>query len=176
MRPMTSAVVPSPVLAYGRSKADAERLVRHEAPDSAIVRTSLVCRLNPPDPVSGWILDALQSRKPITLFTDEIRCAIWLPDLADALLELAGGSFSGIINVAGPQALSRHAMGLLLARHWDMDPAPLLASLSTASPTCRPRDLTLDTSLARLLLQTRLRGFQQRLGDGQTMRQAERAL
>lgn len=156
---------PAPIHPYGLAKAEAEELVRHFAPDAAIVRTSLVCRLEPPDPVTDWIVSSLVSRAPITLFTDEIRCPVWLDDLADALLELAQGDFAGVINVAGPQALSRYEMGVRLARRFGLDPAGLRAGLSGQSTPPRPRDLTLDTRLARQLLQTRLRSFDEGL-DG----------
>lgn len=154
---------PAPVHDYGRIKAAAEALVHQEAPAAAIVRTSLVCRLAPPDPVTHWISESLRSREPITLYTDEIRCPVWLDDLASALLELAAGDFSGVLNVSGPQALSRYDMGVRLARRFGLNPDGIIPGLSSQSNVRRPRNLTLDTSLARQVLRTPLRSFDEGL-------------
>ena len=161
--PYDESAQPAPVHGYGRTKDAAEALVRSSASDAAIVRTSLVCRLDPPDPVTQWISDCLRDGETITLYTDEIRCPVWLDDLSSALLELAASDFSGVINVSGPQALSRYEMGLRLARCLGLDPARITPGLSSLSSVRRPRNLTLDTSLARRLLQTPLRSFDQGL-------------
>lgn len=156
---------PDPVHDYGHAKAEAEALVRRHAPDAAIVRTSLVCRLNPPDPATHWVVSSLASGAPITLFSDEIRCPVWLDDLAAALLELAGITYAGVLNVAGPQALNRYEIGLRLARRFGLDPAGITVALSSSSPVRRPRNLTLDTGRARQLLRTPLRSFDEGLAQ-----------
>ena len=161
--PYDESAPPAPVHDYGRAKAAAEALVRRVTPAAAIVRTSLVCRLDPPDPATHWVVDSLRSGQQITLFTDEVRCPIWLEDLADALLELATNDFSGVLNVSGPQALNRYEMGVHLARCHGLDPAGIRPGLSSQGAIRRPRNLTLDTSLARQVLRTPLRSFDEGL-------------
>lgn len=161
--PYDESALPAPVHGYGRAKAAAEALVVASAPSAAIVRTSLVCRLDPPDPATKWITNSLRNGQPITLYTDEIRCPVWLTDLSAALLELAAGDFSGVINVSGPQALNRYEMGMRLADCLGLSTQHITPGLSSQSIVRRPRNLTLDTSLARRLLQTRLRSFDEGL-------------
>lgn len=161
--PYDETAEPAPVHAYGRAKAKAEAIVQQLVPAAAIVRTSLICSLDPIDPTSGWIVQSLRRRQPITLFTDEIRNPVWLEDLATALLELSLGDHAGRIHVAGPQALSRYEMGVRLAAHLGLDPSAIIAGLSSESGLLRPRDCRLDTSLAQRLLTTRLRGFDEGL-------------
>ncbi len=163
--PYDEAAQPSPLHPYGVAKADAEVFVRQAAPQAAIVRTSLICRLQPPDPISQWIIDSLRQGQPITLFTDEIRSPVWVQDLAAALIELAMLPYSGVLNVAGPQALSRYQMGQRLARHMGLDPAGIAAGRSFDSGLRRPRNCTLDVRLAQRLLQTRLRSYDEGLAD-----------
>lgn len=165
--PYDEAAEPAPVHAYGRAKAKAEAIVHQEVPSAVVVRTSLICSLDPIDPTSGWILDSLRQQQPITLFTDELRNPVWLQDLAAALLELSLGDYTGRINVAGPQALSRYEMGMRMAAHLGLDALAITAGLSRDSGLVRPRDCRLDTGLAQRLLTTRLRGFDEGLaGDG----------
>lgn len=161
--PYDESALPAPLHDYGRAKAAAEEVVRSLAPASAIVRTSLICRLDPPDRITGWIVDSLRRQQPITLFTDEIRSPVWVQDLAAALLELAGNDYTGIINVAGPLALSRYDMGLRLAQRLGLDPAGITAASSHASGLARPRNCTLDVRLAQRLLRTRLRSYDEGL-------------
>ena len=59
-------------------------------------------------------LDLATGRTGGALFTDEIRCPVAVQDLASALLELVGGDAAGVLNVAGPEAVSRHELGVLV--------------------------------------------------------------
>lgn len=163
--PYDESAPPSPIHPYGRAKAAAEAIVRRLAPDAVIVRTSLICGLEPMDAATRWIVESLRSGRPITLFTDELRNPVWVSDLAAAVLELALGSFRGVINVAGPQVVNRYEMGLRLADHFRLDAALIRPGLSRESGLIRPRDCRLDTSLARRLLRTRLRSFDEGFAD-----------
>lgn len=161
--PYDESASPAPIHAYGRAKAAAEEAVRQLAPNSLIVRTSLICGLDPVDPATAWILTSLRDRQPITLFTDELRTPVWVQDLAAALLEQASGELTGILHVAGPQSLSRFDMGVRLARHFGLDPAGITPGLSRESGLVRPRDCRLNTTLAQQVLETRLRSFDEGL-------------
>src|SRR3954471_16212449 len=91
---------PRPVMAYGQSKLEAEELVKRAHPEALIVRTSLL--LGPPDGPQ----EALARRDDVEFFSDEIRSPIPVRDLAAALLELAEADVTGVLHVAGPEALS----------------------------------------------------------------------
>jgi dTDP-4-dehydrorhamnose reductase len=163
--PYNEASLPAPVNFYGAAKAAAERIVLELAPDAAIVRTLLVTCFDPPDPRTQLVLNALEERRPpVTLFTDEYRCPVRIEDLAAALLELldvagkAAGPFSGFLHVAGPGRLSRYELGLRIARYHGLAVEPgIVPGLSSEGGQPRPRDCTLDISLAQRVLHTALR-------------------
>lgn len=150
--PYSDSTPPSPVTPYGASKALAEQAVAEECPGALIVRTSLVYGFDPMDPRTRHTLNGEMPR----LFTDEIRCPIFVDDLADALIELARAPLSGLLNVAGPQPLSRYEFGVRLAAAFRV-PLRFAPARVASSPVPRPRDCTLDVSRARQLLRTRLR-------------------
>ncbi|MCW5880354.1 MAG: sugar nucleotide-binding protein [Anaerolineae bacterium] len=156
---------PRPVHAYGRAKLVSEGDVRRLTPAAAIVRTSLVYGFDPPDPRTAWVIETARQRGAITLFTDEMRCPIYAPDLAAALLEVAAGDHAGPLHVAGPEALSRYEFGVLLCQAVGVDPSPIQAAPAAASGLTRPLDCTLDTTLAQRLLYTRLRGVRAALNS-----------
>jgi len=135
-----------PVHAYGRAKAEAEADVVTAVPDAAIVRTSLVCAADPLDPRSAWVVDTLRAEEPITLFTDEIRCPVRADDLALMLWDLVAlprPERTGPWHLVGPEAMSRHELGVLLAEAHGLDPSGITAASSRDQPDPRPRDLTL---------------------------------
>ncbi|GAA2384876.1 sugar nucleotide-binding protein [Dactylosporangium salmoneum] len=64
------------------------------------------------------------------------------------------GEYAGVLNVAGPDAISRYDLGLLVAHRDGLDAGRLRAATSSG----RPGDLRLDIGLAAVTLRTRLRG------------------
>jgi len=138
---------PSPLTAYGRAKADAERAVLTMHRGALVVRTSLIYGGAQPGPQ-----ERLAADPDASFFTDEVRCPIQVGDLADALIELAATGLSGVLHVAGADRLSRHEFAELLAGR-----AVRAASMAD-SGVVRPRDCTLAIERARGLLRTRLRG------------------
>lgn len=158
--PYDETALPSPISPYGESKARAEQTAIELHPRAAVVRTSLIYGFSPPDPRTWQTLNGEMPR----LFTDEYRCPIFVDDLADALLELAQNDFVGILNVAGPQRLSRYEFGLKIAKAFRLAPR-FEPALSASHPVRRPRDCTLDISLAQNILHTRLRGIDQVLSE-----------
>jgi hypothetical protein len=51
----------------------------------------------------------------------------------------------------GPDALSRHALGVILAEAHDLDPVGITAAQSRDLPDPRPRDLSLTAERAAIL-------------------------
>jgi dTDP-4-dehydrorhamnose reductase len=137
---------PSPVTAYGAAKAEAERRVAAEHPDALIVRTSLVVGGAQPSK------HELAATGPGPWFTNEIRSPVQVTDLATALLELAELEAAGLLHVAGADGVSRAELAELIARR----PVP-----TAEAPSSRPLDCRLDSSRARALIKTRLRGVRE---------------
>jgi dTDP-4-dehydrorhamnose reductase len=150
---------PSPITPYGRSKALAEEAIHASSAEAVIVRTSLIYGWRPTwDRQTRWVVGDLKAGEPVRLFTDELRCPIWVESLAAALIELATRDDTGVLHVAGAQTLSRYDFGVRLARFHGVDPAPIIPALSHESGLTRPLDCTLNCSRARSLLSTPLPG------------------
>jgi dTDP-4-dehydrorhamnose reductase len=139
----------TPVTAYGRDKADAETAVREAHPGALIVRTSLM--YGGPEPGRH---ERMAADPDNAFFTDEVRSPVHVGDLAAALLELAGGDLTGILHVAGADALSRYDFARLLAPH----PERVRSATIEGSGLMRPRACVLSSARAASLLRTRLRG------------------
>jgi dTDP-4-dehydrorhamnose reductase len=158
-RPVREEDPPAPVTEYGATKADAERVVAAAHPAAVLVRTSLIYGGAQPSDHERRALDA-----GMTFYADEIRCPVAAPDLAAALVELAGlPGVSGPLHVAGADAVSRLEFARLVAAAYGRDPGALRGG---PHPPGRPGDITLDCSRARALLRTRVRGVREVLAAG----------
>ncbi|GAB3803847.1 SDR family oxidoreductase [Micromonospora zhanjiangensis] len=149
--------VPTPVHAYGAAKAAAETAVRAVDPGAALVRTSLI--VGEGSKQIQLCRDALAGRA--TLFTDEARCPVDVTDLAAAVLELVPSGYAGLLNVAGPDPVSRAELGRLVAGHEGVDPAGLKTGTLAEAGLRRPADVRLDSARAAGLLRVRLRGVRE---------------
>ncbi len=156
--PYGETAVPSPVNAYGRAKADAEAIVQQH-PNSVIVRTSLIYSLQAMDHGTRWMAEALAKGDPVTLFNNQVRNPIWIDSLCQAILELIDHEYTGILNIAGKQALTRADFALKLLDFWQVQPRDSL----TIAPSSGSWPLNCELSLERVtaVLQTPLPGVDQ---------------
>jgi dTDP-4-dehydrorhamnose reductase len=135
-----------PVTDYGRAKAEAERRVLSAHPGALVVRTSLIVggRGFPPSKHELAAHD-----EAMTFYEDEIRSPVQVGDLASALLELSALDVAGVLHVAGADAVSRAELAELVVG------GPVRR---VPAPPGRPLDCSLDSSRARAILSTKLRG------------------
>jgi dTDP-4-dehydrorhamnose reductase len=136
---------PDPVNSYGRSKAEGELRVAALRPDATLVRTSLLYGGAEPGPQERL------AREHRRFFVDELRSPVQVGDLADAILELLALDVPGALHLGGAEDVSRFDFAVLLGA----DPAIL--ERATTTPDRAP-NVTLDSSRARALLRTPLRG------------------
>ena len=144
-----------PVLAYGRTKSEAEGSVL-AVPRGLVARVSLMygpSRSGRPAYFDRTIA-ALRQGQPQTLFEDEYRTPIDFTTAARALAWLAGSAVSGVIHVAGRERVSRYDLIRRAAPAMGIDPGLVRANRQSdvALSEPRPADVSLDTSrLADLL-------------------------
>ncbi len=115
----------------------------------------------PPDASTAWLLEGMRRRETVRLFTDEIRCPVWVHDLRAAVLELADGdarAVAGALNVGGPQPISRRDFGIRMLQGLGLTAGPnVIPARMEESGLVRARDVTLRSGRAGRLLKTRLR-------------------
>lgn len=153
----------SPVNVYGRQKVESERLVHAAAPHfAATVRAPLLMGNSPgrARSVHERLFADWTAGRTARLFTDEIRQPCTAENLADVLVELCERTdMCGVFHWAGAEAVSRHDLGVRIARHFGVpaegriEPALLAGSVAAAS---RPADLSLDLKPLAGTLTTRV--------------------
>lgn len=145
---------PSPINLYGRSKAAAEAAIVETAPQTAIVRTSLIYGLDQMDRGTAGFVKRLKAKRPLVLFNDVIRQPVWVETLNEALLKLVEIDFAGMLNVVGAQPLTREEFGRRMLGWWKINARGLLKSgRATDVSQTTPLDLRLTIAKAEQLLQ-----------------------
>ncbi|MEV1176031.1 sugar nucleotide-binding protein [Nonomuraea sp. NPDC049784] len=151
------ACPPDPVSPYGAAKAAAETAVRAVLPDAAIVRTSLIVG-NGGSTHESLARSLATGRDQGVLFTDDVKCPVHVGDLAAALVEAAVRGLSGVLHVAGIDAVSRYELGSLIARRDGLDAARLRPGRRSDAGLPGPFEVRLDCTATQRRLRTRLRG------------------
>jgi dTDP-4-dehydrorhamnose reductase len=157
-RPYREGDRADPVTQYGAAKAAAEHAVVGRAPGAAIVRTSLLVAGRTPSNHELTALEAADGRAAYGFYTDELRCPIAVADAAAALVEIAHLQVAGRLHVAGADAVSRYEFACIVARAHGR-PVDAIPATEGAAAAGRPADCRLDSTRARRLLRTPLRGI-----------------
>jgi dTDP-4-dehydrorhamnose reductase len=149
--------VPDPTTPYGAAKAAAETAIKGLDPTAIIARSSLIIG-DGSSQHEAYVHALASGARAGALFTDDVRCPVHVTDLASALLELARSPYSGMHHVAGADAVSRHELGVLIARRDGVDEAALPTGLRVGTGLPGPVDVRLDCTKTQSRLTTRLRG------------------
>ncbi|MGH7393667.1 MAG: dTDP-4-dehydrorhamnose reductase [Candidatus Rokuibacteriota bacterium] len=150
-----------PISVYGQSKLEGERAVRAANPRALVVRTTVVYG---PEPQGKNFVYQLLARgrrgEPMRAPGDQRSSPTYNEDLAAATVEAAERGLDGVLHLAGPEVMDRHAFALLVCRAFGLD-AALLQRVTTdelGQPARRPLDAGLRIDRARARLTTALRG------------------
>jgi dTDP-4-dehydrorhamnose reductase len=169
--PYTEESPTNPINAYGKAKVQAEELMRSLHPQATIVRTSLLYDLRTPDRQTTRLIEAAKTGELFRLFVDEIRCPVWVENLAEVLLEIATKDVPGILHIGSPENLNRWDLGMGLLHHFGITPTPNIQNGTIEeSGLVRPKNLTMDSSRARQLLHTPILSLPEARGKVQNLK------
>ena len=146
---------PNPLSVYGRTKLEAENVIRGILDDALILRTTVVF---------GWdrqsinfamqVYDRVQRGLEMTIPADQLSSPTWAGYLADVSVRLMQSGVCGVVNAVGRDIVSRTEFALALVRLFGGRPERVIA-VSTASlgqKAARPLRGGLRTDKLRELL------------------------
>jgi dTDP-4-dehydrorhamnose reductase len=149
----------NPQTVYGQQKAQAEAGVMAAWPEAIVARMPLMFGFGKaaPNNFMTRLLEALKTGEPLTLFDDEIRNPLSAKVAAQGLLfavDLAMNQrHRGLLHIGGPEAVSRYALGIMLAEAQGYSSRQLQACSQDdiALAMARPKNVCTDCALARSL-------------------------
>lgn len=155
--PYAEDASPAPLSLYGQLKVEAEGLVA-TLPRGTTVRVALL--FGEPTPHRGgflrWMIEALANGRPLHLFEDEWRTPVGTACIADLLHRMieCRRPLPPLLHAGGPDRFSRVEMGHAVCKALGLAESAIVCvrrdCVATGVP--RPRDVSLDSSLARQTL------------------------
>lgn len=149
-----------PVNFYGDTKAEVENdiMENYSSNNYVVARIGLLYGFNQNQRLNFFdtIYNGLRHQQPVTLFDDQYRSMMNIANAAECLLELALHTYSGLMHLAGPEGMSRYDFGIRLAGHLKLPASALVKKPMSEIPSLskRPKDVTLNISLAKSILKT----------------------
>jgi dTDP-4-dehydrorhamnose reductase len=122
-----------PLSVYGRSKLEGERAVLDAHPDALVVRTTVVYGVERQQKNFVYqVLRRLRAGERMPVPADQRSSPTYAEDLAAASRALVDKRQGGVLHVAGPEVMDRHAFAREICRAFALDPRPL-EPVTTAS-------------------------------------------
>lgn len=166
---------PNPLSVYAKTKIAGERAISSILADFIIVRSAVMYGWPPSDVRDNFVtmtINRLRAKQPMRLYDDQRTSPTFCDDIARSLLDLSETDHNGILNLSGPDCISRFGCGMVVADIFDLDGSLIspvsLASMSLAAR--RPMHACLDVSKAERILKRGMVAFE----DGiRTMKKQE---
>jgi dTDP-4-dehydrorhamnose reductase len=157
---------PKPLGIYGKTKLDGEKEVQKSQCNWCIARTSTPFGFHPTKKTFPiWVINNLKNNKKINIFTDQFTSPTYVPNLSKMLIEISEKKISGIIHVSGASRISRFNFSQKIIEKLNLD-STLINPISldqTESKNHRPKDSSLDVSLAQKILDEKPMGIEKSL-------------
>jgi len=142
---------PNPINVYARTKLAGEQAVSAAYPQAVIARVNFY----------GWsptgqrslaefFYTHLRSEQTMNGFTDVFFSPLYVGHLAELLLKMAEGRLEGLYHVFCPQATSKYAFGVSIARLFELDESLINPTEQREIPTFAPRSLNLSMNTDKL--------------------------
>ena len=119
---------PRPLNVYGRSKAEMERRLLQDGGRNLVVRTAAFFSPFDPHNFAAEVVRRLMEGRRMEAAGDLVVSPTYVPDLADAILDLLIDGEAGLWHLASPDAVSWHELGRRIAKAVGLDPAGVRAS------------------------------------------------
>ena len=157
---------PCPVSVYGRSKHEGELATLEENPLALVIRTQVVYGPEPQGKNFVYqVLRRLRAGEVVRAPVDQVACPTYNADLAAASVELVERRLTGVVHVAGRDALARYDFGRLVCEVFGLADTGLVpvTTAELGQRASRPLAGALATTRARAVLTTGLRGAREGL-------------
>lgn len=149
----------APKNVYGKTKAEAECRILDAHPQALAIRTNFYgWGTSYRHSFSDFIIGALRSNRPVTLFQDVFYTPILIEVLCQAVHDLIIQKANGIYNVVGDERVSKYVFGLKIAEKFNLDKSLIKPGLLSDETLLvqRPYDMSLSNKKICKLLHRKL--------------------
>jgi len=112
---------PNPLSYYGKTKLEAENLVKNSGLGYIIGRVAVLYGAKQNNKLVSWCIEQLKKKEYTTLVADHMRTPTLVDDIAEALHILIQNKRTGTYHIAGSKTLSAFSMGLRIAEEFNFE-------------------------------------------------------
>ena len=134
--PYSEADPTHPLSYYGRSKLEAENILRGSLHPYSIIRGSVLYGdpLNAKPNFFSWVYDSLSKNKNIKVVNDQTSNPAWLPSLSDAIMKMILLNAEGVYHFGSDDHLNRYEFAVLIANVFEFNAALITPATSDSMP------------------------------------------
>ena len=146
--------IPNPVNYYGKTKLEAENLLRSANRKYIIFRTSVIYN-NMDSSFYSWVLSELKSNKVINVVDDQISNPTWTWSLSEAICKSMISNLEGLFHFGGDDVLSRYdfAVKIATAHNLDVDKINRIKTKDLKQKAKRPLNTTLESEKIKTMIE-----------------------
>ncbi len=156
----------NPLGFYGKSKLEGEISLNKLASAWCIARISSPFGTHPKKKnFPLWIKKSLETKKEIPVLVDQFTTPTFVPNLSKMLIEITTKQIAGTLHVSGASRISRYDLAVLVADKLNLDKKFLIPTNIDKMnwKAQRPKDSSLDVSLANEILEEKPQKIDQSL-------------
>lgn len=112
---------PNPINHYGKTRLEAESIVKEASDLNVILRTAVVYGWHERSRFTNWIIQTLKDKKMVDPFVDQYNTPTLVDDLAKAILKIIEMRLAGLYHAVGRTCISRYEFALTLADKFGFD-------------------------------------------------------
>ena len=129
--PYTELDRPAPINYYGKTKLAAENVCLRSGLESTIVRTMWLYGVagEGKKTFSDWIVESLKNGESINVVSDELGNPTFVDDVSYGVLKLIERGVQGVVNVAGPERMSRMDWAEIVCKVYGIEPGKQLNAI-----------------------------------------------
>ena len=122
----------NPINVYGKSKLDAENIIRLKSKKGLILRTNVLFDYTDWTSASfvNWVVKSLRNRKPISVVMDQFNNPIWTEHLAEIIILLMKKESTGLYHTGSVEYLNRYDFVKMIAKEFQLN-EKLISSITS---------------------------------------------
>lgn len=147
--------IPNPINHYGKSKLEAEKIIKNSSSNFLIIRTSTPFGIHSDKKnFPLWVKENLEMKNEIHVVIDQFTSPTYVPNLTKMMIDAIKKGITGTINLVGATRISRFEFAKIIAEKFELD-SSLIKPIKIQEmkwKAIRPKDSSLDSSKAEKIL------------------------
>ena len=126
--PYSEKAKTNPINVYGKTKLEAESIIRSHSKKWLILRTNVLFDYTEWTTASfvNWVVKSLRNRKSISVVLDQFNNPIWTDHLAHIINSLIKMDATGLYHSGSIEYISRYDFALMIAKKFELDQSLIL--------------------------------------------------